>query len=78
MINGRCAQIAVITLRRGERTKSNLLLPFFVDPGTENRDSNGLREYATKFISTPGKHDGLYWQSESQDARSRRRGSQGQ
>ena len=26
-----------------------------------DRDGNGLREYAAKFISTPGKHDGLYW-----------------
>ncbi len=33
---------------------------------TLDRDGNGLREYATKFISTPGKHDGLYWQAESQ------------
>ena len=31
-----------------------------------DRDGNGLREYATKFISTPGKHDGLYWPAESQ------------
>ena len=25
-----------------------------------DRDGNGLREYATKIISTQGKHDGLY------------------
>jgi DUF2950 family protein len=31
-----------------------------------DRDGNGLREYATKIISTPGKHDGLYWQAERQ------------
>jgi hypothetical protein len=31
-----------------------------------DRDGNGLREYATRFISTPGKHDGLYWPAESQ------------
>ena len=31
-----------------------------------DRDGNGLREYAMKFISTPGKHDGLYWPAESQ------------
>ena len=31
-----------------------------------DRDGNGLREYATKIISTPSKHDGLYWQAESQ------------
>jgi hypothetical protein len=32
-----------------------------------DRDGNGLREYAAKFISAPGKRDGLYWPSESQD-----------
>lgn len=26
-----------------------------------DRDGNGLIEYATKFISSPGKRDGLYW-----------------
>jgi hypothetical protein len=28
---------------------------------SKDRDDNGLLEYATKFISTPGKRDGLYW-----------------
>src|SRR6516165_1850112 len=31
-----------------------------------DRDGNGLREYATKIISTPGLHDGLYWPAENQ------------
>ena len=31
-----------------------------------DRDSNGLREYARRFISTPGTHDGLYWPPENQ------------
>jgi len=31
-----------------------------------DRDGNGLREYAVKIISSPGKHDGLYWPPESQ------------
>jgi len=31
-----------------------------------DRDSNGLREYARRFISTPGTHDGLYWPRENQ------------
>jgi Protein of unknown function (DUF2950) len=31
-----------------------------------DRDGNGLREYARRFISTPGTHDGLYWPPESQ------------
>jgi hypothetical protein len=26
-----------------------------------DRNGNGIRDYAQKFISTPGKHDGLYW-----------------
>src|SRR6516225_12072069 len=26
-----------------------------------DRDGNGLREYARRFVSTPGTHDGLYW-----------------
>ena len=29
-----------------------------------DRDGDGLRGYADKFISSPGKHDGLYWQTE--------------
>ena len=31
-----------------------------------DRNSNGLREYARRFISTPGTHDGLYWPPENQ------------
>lgn len=28
---------------------------------SHDRDANGLLEYATRFISTPGKKDGLFW-----------------
>jgi hypothetical protein len=28
----------------------------------KDQDSNGLLEYAPKFVSTPGMHDGLYWE----------------
>jgi len=28
---------------------------------SEDRNADGIREYAQKFASTPGKHDGLYW-----------------
>jgi Protein of unknown function (DUF2950) len=31
-----------------------------------DRGNNGLREYARRFISTPGTHDGLYWPPENQ------------
>jgi hypothetical protein len=27
----------------------------------QDRNGNGTRDYAQKFISTPGQHDGLYW-----------------
>ena len=30
---------------------------------TMDRDGDGLLEYAQKFHSTPGKHDGLYWET---------------
>jgi hypothetical protein len=30
---------------------------------SEDRDGDGLFEYAQKFISTPGKQDGLYWEA---------------
>jgi hypothetical protein len=32
---------------------------YFTQSGDHNED--GLAEYAQKFMSTPGKHDGLYW-----------------
>jgi hypothetical protein len=31
-----------------------------------DRDGNGVRQYARRFISTPGTHDGLYWPPENQ------------
>jgi len=31
------------------------------DYASEDRDANGVRDYARKFLSTPGKKDGLYW-----------------
>jgi hypothetical protein len=31
-----------------------------------DRDGDGLREYAAKIVSSPGKHDGLYWPPENQ------------
>ena len=31
---------------------------------TEIHDNSGVNQYAQKIISTPGKHDGLYWQND--------------
>jgi len=33
-----------------------------------DRNADGVLEYAQKFVSTPGKHDGLYWESVSGEA----------
>ncbi len=30
---------------------------------SEDRNADGLREYAQRFASMPGKHDGLYWET---------------
>ncbi len=30
-------------------------------------DRDGIPEYATQFVSTPGKHDGLYWQTKADE-----------
>jgi len=34
---------------------------------TQDRNGNGVLEYAQKFISTPGTHDGLYWDTAPSD-----------
>ncbi len=31
------------------------------DYASQDRDADGVLQYAQKFMSTPGKHDGLYW-----------------
>lgn len=40
------------------------------DYASVDRDGDGLREYAQKFISTPGQHDGLYWPTQAGEAAS--------
>jgi hypothetical protein len=37
---------------------------------TKDRDKDGLLAYAQKFISTPGEHDGLYWETREGEAAS--------
>jgi hypothetical protein len=37
---------------------------------TRDYDQDGLLEYAPRFVSSPGKHDGLYWPDEGGDAQS--------
>jgi len=40
------------------------------DYAMRDRDDNGAPDYATKFISTPGKRDGLYWPAARGEAES--------
>ena len=35
------------------------------DYASKDRDKSSVRDYAQKFASTPGKHDGLYWDDSS-------------
>jgi hypothetical protein len=35
---------------------------------SQDRNKDGVREYARKFASTPGKHDGLYWKTAEGEA----------
>jgi len=34
-----------------------------IEYASEDRDGNGVKEYAQRIISTPGRHDGLAWQN---------------
>lgn len=36
----------------------------------KDQDRNGLLEYAPKLVSTPGKHDGLYWETSTGEPQS--------
>ena len=49
---------------RNELDTEQAILAFYDaerDYALEDRNGDGVLEYAQKFISTPGKHDGLYW-----------------
>ena len=58
---------------RNERSAIQVCLAY-VDAqreyATKDRDKDGLLEYAQKFVSTSGKHDGLYWETAEGEAAS--------
>ena len=58
---------------RNERSAIQVCLAY-VDAqreyATKDRDKDGLLEYAQKFVSTPGQHDGLYWETREGEAAS--------
>jgi hypothetical protein len=50
---------------RNELAAMQAVLAYYdaqMEYASEDRNGNGLLEYAQKFISTPGTHDGLYWE----------------
>jgi len=59
----------VLNRRVGENERSAIQVCLaYVDAqreyATKDRDKDGLLEYAQKLISTPGKRDGLYWETQ--------------
>jgi hypothetical protein len=64
-------EMRVRTIGRHELDAQQAILAFYDaerDYATEDRNGDGIHEYAQKFISTPGKHDGLYWETKDGDS----------
>jgi hypothetical protein len=67
---------AEVLKNRAERNELNAVevLLAYIDAQKEyaaiDRDGDGVREYAQKLWSTPGKRDGLFWESEAPADRS--------
>jgi hypothetical protein len=61
---GGADEIRVRRIGRNELAVMQTLLAIYDaqrDYASEDHDGDGLRKYATKLKSSPGKHDGLYW-----------------
>ena len=57
-------EIRARRIGRNEREAEQAVLAYHdaqIDYASEDRNGNGVLEYAQKFVSTDGKHDGLYW-----------------
>jgi hypothetical protein len=60
-------QIRTARIGRNELAAMQAALAYYDaqrEYATKDRDGNGVREYAQKFRSSPGKRDGLYWPSQ--------------
>jgi len=58
------AEIRARRIGRNEREAEQAVLAYHdaqIDYASEDRNGNGILEYAQKFVSTDGQHDGLYW-----------------
>jgi hypothetical protein len=59
-------EMRVRTIGRHELDAQQAILAFYDaerDYAMNDRNGDGIHEYAEKFISTPGKQDGLYWET---------------
>ena len=59
-------EIRVRRIGRNELETEQSILAFYDaerDYASQDRDGDGVLQYAEKFFSTPGKHDGLYWET---------------
>ncbi|MDI9237963.1 DUF2950 domain-containing protein [Lysobacter sp. LF1] len=57
-------EIRARRIGRNERATEQAVLAYHdaqTDYATKDRNGDGILEYARKFVSTDGKHDGLYW-----------------
>ena len=63
-------EIRVRHIGRNELETEQSILAYYDaqrDYASEDRDGDGVLQYAQKFFSTPGKHDGLYWETKEGD-----------
>lgn len=61
------AEIRARRIGRNERETEQAVLAYHdaqMDYASADRNGNGILEYAQKFVSTDGQHDGLYWDDE--------------
>lgn len=58
-------RIRIRRIGRNELAAMQAVLAYYdaqMEYAEQDRDGNGVLEYAQKFRSSPGKHDGLYWE----------------
>jgi hypothetical protein len=60
-------RIGIRRIGRNELSAMQVVLAYYdaqMEYARQDRDGNGMLEYAKHFISTPGTHDGLVWEDE--------------
>lgn len=63
-------RIRIRRIGRNELSTMQAVLAYYdaqMEYAQQDRNSNGMLEYAQRFISTPGTHDGLFWERGDDD-----------